>query len=174
MPYLQNSIELGRSFVQPKYWGTRALDYLWFGIGAYLKNNPNIKYMFGPVSLSASFPNVAKDLIIFYYSHYFSNPLALVEAKNPYHYSNNINEIKELFDLNDKAKDFKFLKSTLSNIGLSIPTLYKQYSEITVENGIKFLDFNIDKNFGDCIDSFILVEVDKIKDSARKRYIEKE
>lgn len=174
MPYLQNSIELGRSFVQPKYWGTRALDYLWFGIGAYLKNNPNIKYMFGPVSLSASFPNVAKDLIVFYYSHYFSNPLTLVEAKNPYHYSNNINEIKELFDLNDKAKDFKFLKSTLSNIGLSIPTLYKQYSEITVDGGIKFLDFNIDKNFGDCIDSFILVEVNKIKDSARKRYIEKE
>lgn len=174
IPYLQNSIELGRSFVQPKYWGTRALDYLWFGIGAYLKNNPNIKYMFGPVSLSASFPNVAKDLIVFYYSHYFSNPLTLVEAKNPYHYSNNINEIKELFDLNDKAKDFKFLKSTLSNIGLSIPTLYKQYSEITVNEGIKFLDFNIDKNFGDCIDSFILVEVDKIKDSARKRYIEKE
>ncbi|RXJ85830.1 GNAT family N-acyltransferase [Arcobacter cloacae] len=174
IPYLQNSIELGRSFVQPKYWGTRALDYLWFGIGAYLKNNPNIKYMFGPVSLSASFPNVAKDLIVFYYSHYFSNPLTLVEAKNPYHYSNNINEIKELFDLNDKAKDFKFLKSTLSNIGLSIPTLYKQYSEITVNDGIKFLDFNIDKNFGDCIDSFILVEVDKIKDSARKRYIEKE
>ena len=42
-PYLKNSIELGRSFVQPKYWGTRALDYLWFGIGAYIKNNPNIK-----------------------------------------------------------------------------------------------------------------------------------
>ena len=50
--YLQDSIELGRSFVQPKYWGTRALDYLWYGIGAYLKANPNIKYMFGPVSIS--------------------------------------------------------------------------------------------------------------------------
>ena len=44
-PYLKDSIELGRSFVQPKYWGTRALDYLWYGIGAYLKNNPNIKYL---------------------------------------------------------------------------------------------------------------------------------
>ncbi|MFY9108267.1 lysophospholipid acyltransferase family protein, partial [Aliarcobacter butzleri] len=42
MFYLQNSIELGRSFVQPKYWGTRALDYLWYGIGAYVKANPNI------------------------------------------------------------------------------------------------------------------------------------
>ena len=173
-PYLKSSIELGRSFVQPKYWGTRALDYLWFGIGAYLKSNPNIKYMFGPVSMSASFPTVAKDMMIFYYSHYFKEEVNLVEGKTPYQYSNNISEIKELFDLEDKKKDFKFLKSALSNIGVTVPTLYKQYSEITEDGGIKFLSFNIDKNFGDCIDGFILVEVDKIKDSAKKRYIDKE
>ena len=173
-PYLRNSIELGRSFVQPKYWGTRALDYLWFGIGAYLKNNPNIEYMFGPVSLSASFPTIAKDMIIFYYSHYYASKEVLIKAKTPYQYSNNINEIKELFDLNDKKKDFKFLKSTLANIGVSIPTLYKQYSEITEDGGVKFLDFNLDHSFGDCIDGFILVEVEKIKESARQRYIDKE
>ena len=173
-PYLKSSIELGRSFVQPKYWGTRALDYLWFGIGAYLKSNPNIKYMFGPVSMSATFPTVAKDMMIFYYSHYFKEEVNLVEGKTPYQYSNNISEIKELFDLEDKKKDFKFLKSALSNIGVTVPTLYKQYSEITEDGGIKFLSFNIDKNFGDCIDGFILVEVDKIKDSAKKRYIDKE
>ena len=173
-PYLKNSIELGRSFVQPKYWGTRALDYLWFGIGAYLKSNPNIKCMFGPVSMSASFPTVAKDMIIFYYSHYFKEEVNLVEGKTPYQYSNNISEIKELFDLEDKKKDFKFLKSALSNIGVTVPTLYKQYSEITEDGGIKFLSFNIDKNFGDCIDGFILVEVVKLKDSGNKRYIDKE
>ncbi len=31
-----NGIELGRSFIQPRYWGRRGLDYLWSGIGAYL------------------------------------------------------------------------------------------------------------------------------------------
>ena len=172
-PYLKDSIELGRSFVQPKYWGTRALDYLWFGIGAYLRTNPNIKYMFGPVSMSASFPTVAKDMMIFYYSHYYGNNENLIEPKVPYSYSNNLNEIKEIFDLNDKKKDFKFLKSTLANIGVSIPTLYKQYSDITEDNGIKFLGFNVDNNFADCIDGFILVEVAKIKDNARQRYINK-
>ena len=172
-PYLKDSIELGRSFVQPKYWGTRALDYLWFGIGAYLRTNPNIKYMFGPVSMSATFPTVAKDMMIFYYSHYYGQSENLIEAKVPYSYSNNLNEIKEIFDLNDKKKDFKFLKSTLANIGVSIPTLYKQYSDITEDNGIKFLGFNVDNNFADCIDGFILVEVAKIKDNARQRYINK-
>jgi len=173
-PYLKNSIELGRSFVQPKYWGTRALDYLWYGIGAYLKKNPNIKYMFGPVSISASFPSIAKDMMIFYYSHYFKEPKQLVSPKLPYQYSNNINEIKELFCLDDKKKDFKFLKSTLLGMGVSVPTLYKQYSEITEEGGVKFLDFNVDQDFADCVDGFILVNVNKIKNAPRKRYIDRE
>ena len=171
-PYLKNSIELGRSFVQPKYWGTRALDYLWFGIGAYLKNNPHIKYMFGPVSISATFPTVTKDMMTFYYSHYYGQD-GLVEPRLPYSYSNNLSEIKDLFDLNDKKKDFKFLKSTLANIGVSIPTLYKQYTEICEEDGIKFLGFNVDSDFNDCIDGFILVEIAKIKESVSQRYINK-
>lgn len=173
-PYFKNSIELGRSFVQPKYWGTRALNYLWYGIGAYLKKNPNIKYMFGPVSMSASFPSIAKDLMVFYYSHYFKNSKQLISPKLPYQYSTSINEIKNNFVLDDKRKDFKYLKSTLLNMGISIPTLYKQYSEITQDGGVKFLGFNIDKEFSDCIDGFILVDVDMIKDAPRKRYINRD
>lgn len=171
MFYLQNSIELGRSFVQPKYWGTRALDYLWYGIGAYVKANPNIKYMFGPVSISGAFPAIAKDMLVFYYNYYYSSEKNLVEARTPFSYSSHIHDIKEFFTLEDKKRDFKSLKIALSNIGVNVPTLYKQYSELTLEDGVKFLDFNVDKNFGDCIDSFILVEIDKIKDSMKQRYM---
>ncbi|PUE67715.1 GNAT family N-acyltransferase [Arcobacter lacus] len=171
MFYLQNSIELGRSFVQPKYWGTRALDYLWYGIGAYVKANPNIKYMFGPVSISGAFPAIAKDMLVFYYNYYYSSEKNLVEARTPFSYSSHIHDIKEFFTLEDKKRDFKSLKIALSNIGVNVPTLYKQYSELTLDDGVKFLDFNIDKNFGDCIDSFILVEIDKIKDSMKQRYM---
>ncbi|WP_323668901.1 lysophospholipid acyltransferase family protein [Aliarcobacter butzleri] len=171
MFYLQNSIELGRSFVQPKYWGTRALDYLWYGIGAYVKANPNIKYMFGPVSISGAFPAIAKDMLVFYYNYYYSSEKNLVEARTPFSYSSHIHDIKEFFMLEDKKRDFKSLKIALSNIGVNVPTLYKQYSELTLDDGVKFLDFNVDKNFGDCIDSFILVEIDKIKDSMKQRYM---
>lgn len=170
-PYLKNSIELGRSFVQPKYWGTRALDYLWYGIGAYLRSNPNIKYMFGPVSMSTTYPKVAKDMMVFYFSHYFKEEKDLVKAKLPYQYANNISEIKDLFLLNDKKEDFKFLKSSLASMNVAVPTLYKQYSEIAQEGGVKFLGFNVDTNFADCVDGFILVDVDMIKESTRKRYI---
>ncbi len=170
-PYLKDSIELGRSFVQPKYWGTRALDYLWYGIGAYLKTHPNIKYMFGPVSISGTFPSASKDMLVFYYSHYFSNKEEILEARMPYQYSSHILDLKNNFVLNDRKKDFKILKSTLNSIGVTVPTLFKQYSDICEEDGVKFLGFNIDPDFSDCVDGFILVNVKKIKDSQRKRYI---
>ena len=170
-PYLKDSIELGRSFVQPKYWGTRALDYLWYGIGAYLKKYPNIKYMFGPVSISGTFPSAAKDMMIFYYTHYFSNKNEMIEPKITYQYSSHIKDLKENFNLDDRKKDFKILKSSLNSMGVMVPTLYKQYSDICEEGGVKFLGFNVDPDFSDCVDGFILVNVEKIKESQKKRYI---
>ncbi|PLY08828.1 MAG: GNAT family N-acetyltransferase [Arcobacter sp.] len=170
-PYLKDSIELGRSFVQPKYWGTRALDYLWYGIGAYLKNYPNIKYMFGPVSITGTFPSAAKDMMIFYYLHYFSNKEEIIEPKIPYQYSSHIQDLKENFILDDRKKDFKVLKSSLNSMGVTVPTLYKQYSDICEEGGVKFLGFNVDPDFSDCVDGFILVNVEKIKESQKRRYI---
>lgn len=170
-PYLKESIELGRSFVQPKYWGTRALDYLWYGIGAYLKAHPKIKYMFGPVSISASFPKIAKDMLIFYYSHYYLASKDLVNPRLFYQYSSDIKSLQSMFLLNDKKKDFKKLKSSLNTIGVAVPTLFKQYSELCEDNGVEFQGFNIDENFSDCIDGFILVRIDKIKEAQRKRYI---
>jgi putative hemolysin len=171
IPYLKDSIELGRSFVQPKYWGTRALDYLWYGIGAYLKNNRNIRYMFGAVSLSSNFPPIAKDLIINYYSYYYGCENNLVNPTNPYKYSNNIDEINTIFSYTDKKNDFKILKSALNDVGFVVPTLYKQYSELCEDGGVKFLGFNTDEKFGNCIDGFILVDVNTIKTPQRNRYI---
>ena len=171
--YLDNSIELGRSFVQPKYWGSRALDYLWQGIGAYLKNNPQIKYMYGPVSISQNYPKVAKDILIYFYNAYFQDSENLVSAKLPYKI-NLEDEYMQKFimelDLNNYSQDFKLLKQALGFLGLSVPTLYKQYADLCEDNGIKFCAYNIDKDFSDCVDSFILVNVDKIKAKQKKRY----
>ncbi len=169
-PYLANSIELGRSFVQPKYWGTRALDYLWYGIGAYLRGNQNVKFMFGPVSLSAAYPEVAKKLIVNFYSHYFGTKENLVKSKIPYIKKTNF-EFEDHFYWDDYKKDFKTLKKILGTIGVTVPTLYKQYSELCEDGGIKFCDFNVDPNFSNCIDGFIVVEIDKIKQAQQSRYI---
>ena len=170
--YLNNSIELGRSFVQPKYWGSRALDYLWQGIGAYLYQNPHIKYMFGAVTLSGAMPRSAQELIIYYYNKYYGNHHELLEPKDKFKFSKNaIDELEFIFDGNDAKENFQILRDQLAYYGSTIPTLYKQYADLCEDGGISFMGYNIDKDFGNCIDSFILVEIDKIKEKKKARYI---
>ena len=67
--YFSRALELGRSFVQPRYWGMRSLDYLWYGIGAYLRRHPDIRYLFGPVSISDGYPRTARNLLVHFYRH---------------------------------------------------------------------------------------------------------
>ena len=171
-PVLEDAIELGRSFVQPKYWGTRALDYLWQGIGAYLAHNPQIKYMMGPVSISGSFPKHAQGALVYFYSLYFDSGHAMVRAKSPYRLSTyEREEYAQLFKGDNYTEDFRALKDYLKAFDVSVPTLYKQYSELCEEGGVAFMDFGIDTDFNNCIDGYILVDIMKIKEAKRQRYI---
>ncbi|EDZ63827.1 phospholipid/glycerol acyltransferase [Sulfurimonas gotlandica GD1] len=173
--YFDNSIELGRSFVQPKYWGSRALDYLWYGIGAYIRNNPEIKYLYGPVSLSATYPKIAKDTILYFYDKNFRDKDNLASAKSPYNYKTDADLIRNLrneFSDLEYKENFKNLKRALAVMGTSVPTLYKQYSDLCDEGGINFCAYNIDPDFSNCIDSLIVVDISKIKHLQRKRYID--
>ena len=177
LPLLKQGAELGRSFVQPKYWGKRSLDYLWYGIGSYLSKHPEVKYLYGPVSISNDMPKAAKDLLVYFFTLYFgsldktdSHPMAV--SKHPYLLSNDLLEsLSQNFSGTDYKDDFVILKNILSNMGCSVPTLYKQYSDLCEPGGLKFLGFGVDPDFGDCIDGLVMVEVSKIKEKKRKRYI---
>ncbi|WP_421330793.1 lysophospholipid acyltransferase family protein [Aeromonas veronii] len=165
LPRLEQAIELGRSFIQPAYWGKRGLDYLWFGIGAYLARYPRYRYLFGPVSLSGSLPPAAKDLLVSFYRQHFAPELALAPSRRPYP------ETQPLFEGVDYGADLKALKARLDNLGCAIPTLYKQYSELCEPGGVQFMDFGIDPDFNHCIDGLVWVDVSRIKSHKRARYI---
>lgn len=167
-PYFAEGLELGRSFVQPKYWGKRSLDYLWYGLGAFLKKYPQYRYLLGPVSISAALPDMAKDLLVYFYSLYFSNNQSLAKAPIPYRVSENI---ESLFSGDNYKKDFITLKNLLTNMGSAIPTLYKQYTEIYEEGGVQFLAFGIDPAFNHCIDGLVLADTHMLKEKRRKRYM---
>ena len=59
------SMEMGRSFVHPQWQGnTRVLRLLWAGISLLLDRHPDIRHLFGPVSISAQFSDVGRFLIM--------------------------------------------------------------------------------------------------------------
>ena len=173
--YFYRGLEVGRSFVQPKYWGKRSLDFLWFGIGALLKRNPQYRYLFGPVSISDRYSTEAKNMLVYFYSHYFRSEHRPATALNPFVVSDDArHELEGLFCHNDYKKDFQTLKTHLDEMGYSVPTLYKQYTEICEPGGVFFSDFNIDPGFGDCVDGFVIVDTEHAKPSKRKRYLDDE
>ena len=172
-PYFERGIELGRSFVQPRYWGKRSLDYLWQGIGAYLAMNPDIRYLFGPVSLSASLPKKAHAFLVYFYQLYFPAQGYLATAKNAYSLSEELDhELLTYFGGDNYAKDFMKLKTMMNNMGISVPTLYKQYTELCYEGGVQFVDFNIDPDFNYCIDGLVVVDLSYLKEKKQSRYID--
>lgn len=168
VPYFAQGLELGRSFVQPRYWGKRSLDYLWYGIGAFVRKYPHYRYLFGPVSLSDTYPEKAKQAIIHFYQCYFGTNEPGATAKIPY-------LLKEPpaidFVGEDYKADFADLKHYLQSMGLNIPTLFKQYTELTNTGGASFHAFNIDPEFNNCIDGLIMVDLEQLKKKKRERYI---
>ena len=64
-PVLEESIELGRSFVIREYQKQPLpLFLLWKGILYFLLKNPEYRYLIGPVSISNNYSKISRDLII--------------------------------------------------------------------------------------------------------------
>ena len=164
---LEHGIELGRSFIQPRYWGRR---YLWSGIGAYLARYPHYRYLFGPVSISGGLPPAARDLLVAFYRLWFPATHPLAASRQPYPAS--LPDVLAQFGGVDYVDDLTKLKSLLGNLGCGIPPLYKQYSELCEPGGVQFIDFGSDPAFNNCVDGLVLVDLCYLKANRYQRYIE--
>ena len=166
---IKQGIELGRSFIQPRYWGRRGLDYLWSGIGAYLARYPKYRYLFGPVSISNGLPPAARDLLVAFYRLWFSADRRLAVSRRPY--PSTLPAVLAQFSGANYTEDLTRLKSLLSNLGCGIPPLYKQYTELCEPGGVQFIDFGSDPDFDNCVDGLVLIDVSQLKPSRYQRYI---
>ncbi|MBD3386386.1 GNAT family N-acetyltransferase [candidate division KSB1 bacterium] len=175
IPYLEQGVELGRSFIQEKYWKSNALDLLWQGIALVVFNKANIKYLYGAVSISDNYSNYAKSLIVYYYQKWYASEETLASAKNRFTLSKQEEaHLKEVINADNPIEDLKILKQTLRIYGYSIPILFRQYVELCDEGGVQFLDFSVDPHFSNCVDGLILLRLDKLKAKKRERYFPKQ
>ncbi|TDB35036.1 GNAT family N-acetyltransferase [Stenotrophomonas sp. TEPEL] len=167
IPRIAEGLELGRSFVVPDYWGSRSLDYLWQGIGAYLQCQPGIRYLFGAVSISAALPRDAREQLVAYYQRYYGAADGRVQSNRPFQYF----AAPPCFGEMDAAAAFDVLKANLAALGTGVPTLYRQYTDLCEPGGARFLAFGVDPDFSDSIDGLIEVDLHAIRPHKRKRYL---
>jgi len=172
IPYLEQGIELGRSFVNPKYWGKASLDYLWQGLGAYLANNPNIRYLIGPVSMSAEYPQELIDTLAYFYRRYHGSDQKLATANHPYELNKECAARLDKDFLGKSREDaFELMQEKFSTLGHKLPVLFKQYTALFEEGGFTSIVFSVDPDFGDCLDGLCMSDIQSLKPNKRKRYI---
>jgi len=168
--FLEQGVELGRSFVQPAYWNSRSLDSLWQGIGAYLRHRPHLRYLFGPVSISAALPPLARDWIVSYHRQYFGDREEHARAKRHLDIADAVTGAAAWTGLDAKAA-MMVLKRRLCAINCSLPVLYKHYVELCEPEGVRFLDFGLDPAFADCTDGLIRLDLTHLRNAKRARYL---
>jgi putative hemolysin len=150
-------IELGRSFVRQEYQkGFQPLLMLWRGILGYAAKNPHYRYVFGPVSISDNYQTVSKTLMV-EFLRLFKSPAALADlvmARNPFRASG-VRGIPIDSDTPFDADDITDLISEIEPDQKGLPVLLRQYLKM----GANLLSFNVDPDFGNCVDGLILVDL---------------
>ncbi len=175
--YADYTIELGRSFVQPKYQphnnqrkGIFSLDNLWDGLGALTIDYPEIKYFFGKVTLYLNYDQLARDAIVYFMHKYFPDNEKLITPKMPRSYSNDILIFENLFSTDSYEESYKKLISFVKSRGETIPPLVNAY--MSLSRTMKTFGSSLNPQFGPVEEIGILVTIDDVYPSKIRRHVD--
>lgn len=174
--YFPYTIELGRSFVQPKYQprpenrqGLFTLDNLWDGLGAIHVDYPEIKYFFGKVTMYTHFNTEARDMILHFMQHYFPDPDKLVTPMQELKPMHNMQAFeKELNGLPYK-EGHRILNQNVRARGENIPPLINAYMNLSAT--MRTFGTSVNDHFGGVEETGILVTLADIYDTKKERHV---
>jgi len=177
--FIPFTIELGRSFVQPKYQpsidnrkGIFSLDNLWDGLGAVVLLNPEVKFLFGKVTMYPHYNRDARDLLLLFMNHYFPDKEGLVKPKP---------EIRLDFDpdLLSKGNPFvglefkegyKLLNTKVRSYGENIPPLINTYMNLSPT--MMTFGTALNDEFGEVEETGILITLADIYETKKHRHMD--
>ena len=175
--YLPYTIELGRSWVTLEYQSTRAgakalfaLDNLWDGLGALTIIKPNVRYLFGKMTMYPSYDRKARDMILFFLKKHFGDPDRLILPMKPLEIETNPDELTALFCEDEFKEDYRILNREVRLRGFNIPPLVNAYMGLSPT--MRMFGTAINYGFGDVEETGILIAVDEILDEKRVRHID--
>ncbi|MCH5245584.1 MAG: GNAT family N-acetyltransferase [Muribaculaceae bacterium] len=175
--YLPYTIELGRSFVRLEYQSSKAdakalyaLDNLWDGLGALTVIHPEIKYLFGKVTMYPSYNIECRNMILYFLNKYFPDPQNLVHPINPLNTNTDIDVMKQLFIGSNFKEDYKILNHEIRKYGINIPPLINAYMGLSPT--MKMFGTAINDEFGDVEESGIFLVIDDIFEEKKQRHID--
>lgn len=175
--YLPYTLELGRSFVRPEYQSSRAgakalyaLDNLWDGLGSLTVINPEIRYLFGKVTMYPNYTERCRDLILYFLHKHFPDPEELVRPIHPLPYASDPEEMARIFTSDNFKDDYVILNGQVRAHGDNIPPLVNAYMSLSPT--MHMFGTAINDEFGNVEESGIFFAVDEILDAKKRRHID--
>lgn len=174
--YLPYTLELGRSFVRLEYQSSKAgakalyaLDNLWDGLGALTVVYPEIKYLFGKVTMYPSYSVECRNMILYFLSKHFPDSEQLVTPKTPLEANIDMDSMEKLFTGSSFKEDYKILNKAIRENGYNIPPLVNAYMSLSPT--MKMFGTAVNDEFGDVEESGIFFAVEEIFDEKKARHI---
>ncbi len=165
---LGNAIEMGRSFIHPDYQRRpESLTLLWRGIGRVLVDRPRYHTLFGSVSISREYSDLARALIAdTLLTNFKASEFApLVKPRTPHRIAHRVWSEDMLREL----ANIKMLGKLIGRCdpGKALPVLLRHYLSL---NG-RMACFNIHSGFNESLEGLIIVDARKIDPKTLARFM---
>jgi len=174
--YLPYTIELGRSWVQPNFQpsinprkGLFALDNIWDGLGVLVRENPEIKYFFGKVTMYPNYNTESRDFLLHFMHTYFPDKEQLMTPKHPLVQNYDRKYVDAQLAGLDFKDGFKVLNGHVRENGEFIPPLVNIYMNLSPT--MKTFGTAVNPEFGGVEETGILVIIDDIFEEKKERHM---
>lgn len=169
IPYLSQSMEMGRSFIVQEYQRKPLpLFLLWKGIYFVTQRYPDYRFLIGPASISSLYSHNAKVLIIEYLKRHHSWPELSDSVSNNISFNYEITFHQEIL-LQHFGNDISAMDRIIKDIDVNhfgIPVLIKKYLSL----GGRILEFNVDPDFNYAIDGFVVLDIAVVSEEVINSY----
>ena len=146
--------------------GLFALDNLWDGLGALVVDNPQIKYLYGKVTMYPEYNRESRNALLSFFHYYFPDIDALL---TPIHPLEREEDYTHLFEGKDFKEGHKELKSFVRERNENIPPLVNSYMGLS--ETMKTFGTAINPDFGGVEETGILVTLADIYPEKKERHI---
>lgn len=175
--YLPVTIELGRSFVRLEYQSSRAgakaiyaLDNLWDGLGALTVVYPEVKYLFGKMTMYPNYPAECRNMILYFLNKHFPDRENLVTPISPLDTDIDTESMADLFIGATFKEDYRILNAAVRTHGLNIPPLVNAYMSLSPT--MKIFGTAVNDEFGDVEETGLFIAISEILEEKKQRHIE--
>jgi putative hemolysin len=163
---LAPGLELGRAFVVPAHQKRhQPLALLWGGIARFVGAHPEIRHLFGAVSVGATYSPAARAFLAAYLRRHALDRLRapLVAPRHPLH-------VDAPRGTPVSPVDSRALSASLQSLdeeGKGVPVLLRQYLKLHA----RVLDFSVDPAFSDVLDVLVTVDLPLAPRTLLHRYM---